>query len=433
MPPKRKPVNLGVVGSRIRLVTMKRLLTQSTSNGSPQTLWRELLRSVPARQQPTPFYLFSIVPIRHALAELDQHFAGLPIRHWLSFKTQPLRPLVQWWCEQGRDIEVVSEFEFLAARAEGFAPEHILLNGPAKHHWLPRHAVAGLNVNFDSVAEARALAPLAKKLDWRCGIRFLTREEFDPEKPEFATQFGLNPEEARAAIRLLRRAGVRLETVHFHLRTNVATPAIYERALREVAATCREAGFRPRHVDCGGGFPPANVRTRGDRAVNTQFDFGEMAAVHRRTLALFPDAQELWLENGRWMSARSGVLVISVLDSKQRGPARVLICDSGRTMNALISNWELHDVFTLPERHGPAALTAIHGPTCMAFDQLARTPLPSSLRAGDRIVWMEAGAYHLPWETRFSHGLSAVLWHDGESIREVRPRESFEAWWAQWR
>ena len=393
--------------------------------------WQPRLQLLIGKQQ-TPFYLFSIAPIQQALAELDRHFGHLPVRHWLSFKTQPLRPLVQWWRRQGRPVEVVSEFEFLAARAEGFAPERILVNGPAKHHWLPRHGVRGLNVNFDSLNEAQALTSLAKKLDWTCGVRFLTREEFDPEKPEFATQFGLTPDEAIRVIRKLKRAGVRLETAHFHLRTNVASPSIYERALREVAETCRAAGFAPRYIDCGGGFPPPIVETRGGRAVDKDFDLAGMARVYERALKLFHEARELWLENGRWISARSGVLVVKILDLKDRPKVRSLICDGGRTMNALISNWETHDLFTIPERRGPTVLTAVHGPTCMAFDQLVRRPLPRSLRAGDHLVWMDAGAYHLPWETRFSHGLAAVLWHDGQSIKTVRPRENFAGWWGQW-
>ena len=396
------------------------------------TFWRSLVRPL-LKRQPTPFYLFSIVPIRQALAELDHHFGHLPVRHWLSFKTQPLRPLVQWWRREGRGIEVVSEFEFLAACAEGFAPENILVNGPAKHRWLPRHALRGLKVNFDSPAEVRALTPLARKLGWTCGIRFLTREEFDPEKPEFATQFGLTPDEATAAIRHLQRARVRLETAHFHLRTNVTAPAIYERALREVAGICRAAGFAPRHVDCGGGLPPPHVQTRGGQPMDAQFDFAEMARVYQRALKLFPEAREIWLENGRWMSARSGVLVVGILDVKERGKTRCLICDSGRTMNALISNWESHELLTLPDRRGPSCLTTVHGPTCMVFDQLARRDLPRSLRAGDHLVWMEAGAYHLPWETRFSHGLAAVFWHDGESTHLVRAREEFAGWWSAWR
>jgi diaminopimelate decarboxylase len=391
-----------------------------------------LLRPLLSKQA-TPFYLFSVVPIQRALEELDGRFGHLPVRHWLSFKTQPLRPLVQWWRAQGRPVEVVSEFEFLAARAEGFAPERILINGPAKHHWLPRRAVRGLCVNFDSPAEARALAPLAGRLDWTCGVRFLTRQEFDPEKPEFATQFGLTPEEAVRVIGELRRAGVRLETAHFHLRTNVGAAAIYERALREVAETCRAAGFAPRHIDCGGGFPPPNVRTRGGQAVDRDFDLDAMAGVYERALKLFPQARELWLENGRWMSARSGVLVVRVLDLKERPKLRSLICDGGRTMNALISNWETHDVFTMPARRGPDVLTTVNGPTCMAFDQLARCPLPRGMRTGDHLVWLEAGAYHLPWETRFSHGLAAVFWHDGRRVRLVRRAETIREWWGQWR
>ncbi|MEI9864213.1 MAG: hypothetical protein WDN00_06605 [Limisphaerales bacterium] len=64
--------------------------------------------------------------------------------------------------EQGRPIEVVSEFELRAALAEGFVPENILVNGPAKHHWLPQFDLPGLSVNLDSRAELDALLPCAK-------------------------------------------------------------------------------------------------------------------------------------------------------------------------------------------------------------------------------------------------------------------------------
>src|SRR5207249_2105224 len=105
----------------------------------------------------------------------------------------------------------------------------------------------------------------------------------------------------------------------------------------------------------------------------------------------------------------------------------------GRTMNALVSNWESHQLLTLPGRPGPCVPTTVNGPTCMPFDQLARGPLPRGLRAGDYLLWLDAGAYHLPWETHFSHGRAAVFWHDGRRTRLVRPAEEFEAWWAHWR
>ena len=152
----------------------------------------------------------------------------------------------------------------------------------------------------------------------------------------------------------------------------------------------------------------------------------------RQALREFPQAGELWLENGRFISARAGVLVVSVLDAKVRQGIRHLICDSGRTLNALLSTWETHDLWTLPSRRGQTVRTIASGPTCMAFDQIFSGELARSVKPGDRLVWMDAGAYHLPWETRFSHGIIPVWWSEGGRLSKVRERETFQSWWLQW-
>ncbi len=397
----------------------------------PATLrfWRSLANKALQAGHPTPCYLFSVEPLKEALAELDTAFGHLPIRHWLSCKTQPLRPTLQWWQRLGRPIEVVSEFEFRAALHEGFPPDRILVNGPAKHRWLPSCAVPGLWVNFDSLNEIKALAPLAKKMKWRLGLRLRTSEEYDPETPEYPTQFGLAPEEIGGALRTLKRNHLPVEVLHFHLRTNVADAVPYRCALLELRALCTQHSLTPRFLDCGGGFPPEHVIGFGDKFVDENFRLRDMAELYAEVLKWFPSCAEIWLENGRWFSARSGALMVTVLDEKKGKTHRNLICDGGRTMNALVSNWEAHELLSLPERKGPKLMTTVNGPTCMAYDKLARRPLPKSIRVGDRLLWLEAGAYHLPWETRFSHGLATVLWHDGKSLVQVRGQEEFGAWW----
>ncbi|MDR3459454.1 MAG: hypothetical protein P4N60_18660 [Verrucomicrobiae bacterium] len=413
----------------------------------PETIefWKRLAREALSLSTPTPFYICSALPIAERIAELDAALVAagfaqkaknpkqkISFQHWLSCKTQPVAPLLRWWRSQDRPIEVVSEFELRAALAEGFAPENILINGPAKHRWLPRFEQRGLSVNFDSPAELAALLPLAKALDWRCGVRILTPEEFDPENPQFPTQFGFTPDEAVIALKKLLRAKVRIETVHFHLRTNIPSVAIYERTIGEVAAICRAAKFSPRHLDIGGGLPVRHVLSRSSKVYDGEFGLRSFARMLRQSAKLFPDLREVWLENGRFISASSGVLVVKILDVKERGGLRQLICDSGRTMNAMTSLWEQHELLPLAAQSGKPALTTVYGPTCMAFDQLARIPLPRSLRAGDHLLWLEAGAYHIPWEMRFSHGHAAVVWHDGNGLRHAREQQSFENWWGQW-
>lgn len=395
--------------------------------------WRRLAREAIAAGTPTPCYIFSAEPMAEALGELRTlEPVGVPVRHWLSCKTQPVAPLLRWWRKQGRPIEVVSEFEFLAARREGFGTAEILINGPAKHRWLPRVAAPGLRVNFDSPGELKSLLPLAKRLRWHVGLRLRTSLEHDPEHPEFPTQFGFEPAEAWAALRQARRAGLPFETLHFHLRTNVAKAAVYERALGEAHDFCRAAGWWPQFLDCGGGLPPRHTLDPAGRSFAADFSLAELRDGLRRQLPRFPGLRELWLENGRFLSARAGALVVTVLDVKQRASLRQLVCDGGRTMNALVSNWEEHELLALPARRGPMALTAVHGPTCMAFDQLTRRPLPRSLRAGDRLVWLEAGAYHTQWETAFSHGRAAVWWHEQKRLTRAREAESFARWWGGW-
>ena len=102
-----------------------------------------------------------------------------------------------------------------------------------------------------------ALLPIARQLDWRCGVRLNTPSEFDPENPKFPTQFGFAPSEAVAAMKKIQRARARLETVSFHLRTNVASAGIYQQAIAEVAGICHLAKFAPRFLDLGVARPCA--------------------------------------------------------------------------------------------------------------------------------------------------------------------------------
>lgn len=415
---------------------------------APETVvcWQRLVREALSLSSPTPFYIFSARPVAERIAEVEAALsaagfksetknprAPVGFRQWLSLKTQPVAPLLRWWREQHRPVEVVSEFELRAALAEGFTPENILVNGPAKHHWLAQFNLPGLAVNFDSPAEVATLLSAAKKLNWCCGVRLNTSEEFDPENPLFPTQFGFTPDETVVALKKLLRAKARVETVHFHLRSNLASAHIYQRAMAEVADVCRAAKFSPLYVDIGGGIPVRHVLSRGGKIFDGEFGLGSLAKMLRQAAKLFPGLREIWLENGRFVSASSGVLVIKILDVKERRGLRQLICDGGRTLNALTSLWEQHRILAEPGRSGREVLTAVHGPTCMAFDQLTRLPLPRSLRAGDHLIWFEAGAYHIPWEMRFSHGHAAVWWHDESGLRLVRERQSFENFWGQWK
>ena len=329
---------------------------------------------------------------------------------------------------------MTSEFELYAVLQEGFAPSSILVNGVAKHHWLPRRAPDGLHVHFDSLMEVEQLLPKAIDRNWHVGLRVHVTEERDQDDPSFGGQFGLVHDEVARAALAMARASCVVESIHFHLGTNLTDTGAYERALRDVSRTCADAGIQPWYVDFGGGLPVPGEWNGSDRRARKQLDLHAVRQAFETVRAEMPRTKEIWLENGRFVTARSAVLVTTVRDVKERPESRYIICDGGRVNQALVSDWETHDLLCVPERLGPSCLTTVCGPNCMAYDRLDRVALPRTVSVGDCIVWMNAGAYHIPWETRFSHGLAAVVWCDAENrLSVVRQLEDCVAWWRNWR
>ena len=199
----------------------------------------------------------------------------------------------------------------------------------------------------------------------------------------------------------------------------------YETALRYVAKVCCAAQLEPSYVDVGGGLPVP----RADAA----FDLGRFVAILAETAVILPTVREVWLENGRFMTARAGALAVRVLDRKQRGDRTYLIFDGGRINHARMAALRQHDILLDPPRDGPTCWTTVCGPTSAGVDRLGTWQLPAALQPGDVIVWLNAGAYHIPLETRFSVGVAPVVWF-GErgDASVVRRRETAREWWGMW-
>ena len=71
--------------------------------------------------------------------------------------------------------------------------------------------------------------------------------------------------------------------------------------------------------------------------------------------------------------------------------------------------------------------------THMHVIRLPRTLGRAGVQPGDLILWMNAGVYHIPWDTRFSFGLAPVVWFDtADHPMVARHHETPEQWWAAW-
>ena len=380
----------------------------------------------------TPFFLIWSVPFLENQKRLQEcvNSAG-KVRQWYSFKTQPVLELAAFAGSLGMGMEVVSKRELAAALHLKFPPENILVNGVAKHNWLSRE-IPLLNVIFDSLHELEELASAAATLNWRCGLRVAVSQQINVDIPEQPPQFGIGVSDLGYARDILARANVPVRILHFHLHSNVPSARIYDEAILELRDAAIAFGMSPDIIDIGGGLPDWTLDTVTTEEADIHLkEYGE---VLRRCGAYFKDLSEVWLENGRHLLGPSAVLVVTVQDVKIVDGVRVLICDGGRTNQALPSVWENHSVSILgSEDSSGVAETLVCGPTCMGYDSLYRGPLLSPTKIGDRLIYFNAGAYHIPWENRFSHGLCKVLWTtDGTTFTTLRPSETSDDWLSDW-
>lgn len=384
----------------------------------------------------TPCYIVDELRIRRSLTDLHALETSVPLKHWLSLKTQPVERLVQAAIELGLGIDVVSDYELHGAVSAGVPGNRILVNGIGKHTWLPKYRIHDLSVHFDSVAEVLSLKENAKALNWRVGLRCAI-PSFDGGSLDAGDsgwdQFGMTEKEVKLAAVLLANAGVKVQGLHFHVHTNVGSVEIYRHAFDYVAGVSHRTMLQPEYVDIGGGLPVTGECTLQGCSAASTFNMQDFRDFLASVASVIPSVKELWLENGRFLTGPSGALVMSVIERKERNGDAYVICDGGRVTHARMASIEKHEILLIPPRGGPLTKTAICGPTCSPVDTLGCWMLSKSVQPGDQIVWLNAGAYHIPLETRFSHGLAPVVWfnqrHESEIIRR---RELPSEWWGQW-
>jgi diaminopimelate decarboxylase/aspartate kinase len=158
--------------------------------------------------------------------------------------------------------------------------------------------------------------------------------------------------------------------------------------LAEFVVDLRADGHHISHVDLGGGLGvPDHLG-----AIGVDLDALERGV--RGLKARFPQMQ-FWMEPGRFLVARAGVLIAQVTQLKGKGEVRYVGIATG--MNSLIRPalyGAHHEVFNLTRLGAPATLMAtVVGPICESADRLATDRWLPPTEEGDVLLLATCGAY----------------------------------------
>src|SRR4051812_38423556 len=333
----------------------------------------------------------------------------------------------------GADVASLGELEL--ARRAGIGGEKLVVHGNNKSdEELRASAEAGALVVVDALDEVERAASAGVR---RALVRVTPGIEADTHEAirtaHHGSKFGLPPDDAVAAVRALRDAGVSVDGLHTHIGSQLVhlrAAAMTVEWLSLFALRCgAELGWTPELVDLGGGLGVAHVEAERPPSIR-EFVSEIVGEVQRWWTLQGLEPPRLALEPGRSLVGRAGVTLYRVGSVKRASEATTYVAvDGGISDNPRPALYQAQYAALLANRAGEEAAGpfAVAGKHCESGDVLIhRVALPEP-HVGDLLAVPATGAYTLAMASNYNASLrpAAVLVRDGEA-RLIRRRETVD-------
>jgi diaminopimelate decarboxylase len=387
-----------------------------------------------AEKYGTPLYVYSARHILERLAMFERAFSVAPHLVCYAVKANSSLALLRMLARRGAGFDVVSGGELERVLAvDRNAAARVVFSGIGKTAAEMDLAlrVGILEFNVESEGELELLSERSARLRKKARIALRVNPDvFAETHPYISTgmrehKFGIDIRRARA---VYRKAGKYLApsgvSVHIGSQIRSADPfgAAAERVVRLIAELRRD-GHAIEFMDAGGGL---GIEYHADRA----FDAEER--VRQYACALTAAAEKvggltLLLEPGRFLVAQAGALVARVLYVKKNGSKTFIITDAA--MNDLIRPalyQAYHEIVPVARPRSSRKMVAdIVGPVCETGDFFARDREMASVKPGDWVAVLDAGAYGMSLASNYnSRPRGAEVLVEGTRARVIRRRES---------
>lgn len=395
-------------------------------------------------QYGSPLFILSEKTLRDTARRLRQAFESRwpKVRHGWSYKTNYNNAVCSIMHQEGSWAEVVSDFEYLKARALGVPGSRIIFNGPWKPNYILKQAVQeGALIHLDHMDELLALEKIASNLGKQVSIGI--RLNFATGYSEAWSRFGFNIESGAAleAVRsICSSPWLNLIGLHSHIGTFVLDTRAYAVQARIMAGFMDqvelEHGCNIEYLDIGGGFASRNSLQGAylppDSVVPSFDDYAEAIvaalkeATHERTAAGKP-LPILILETGRAMVDDAETLVTTVVGNKRLPDGRrATVLDAG--LNLLFTAlWYNHEVRPLRPLDGIPEETVLYGPLCMNIDVIRISVMLPALRVGEALAIRPAGAYNnTQWMQFIQYRPAVVMVTQQGKVELVRMAEKLQ-------
>ncbi len=383
----------------------------------------------------TPFYLYSTATLLRHFRLFDEALDGTEHLVCYAMKAASNQAILKTLAQAGAGMDVVSEGEYLRAKAAGVPGDRIVFSGVGKTEREIRVALEGgvRQFNVESEPEMDVLNRVALELGETAPITIRVNPDVDARThAKIATgksenKFGIPIARARSIYaQAAKLPGLEVVGIDVHIGSQLTDLAPFELAYTKVAELTqqlRDDGHTIKRLDLGGGLGIPYARSNEAPPLPT--DYG---ALIKRTVGHLDC--EIEIEPGRLIAGNAGIMVTKVVYLKSGEGRDFLILDGA--MNDLIrpAMYEAyHDIEPVLEPEAGVEQTPydIVGPVCETGDTFARQRAMPPVAAGDLIAFRSAGAYGAVMSSEYNTRplIPEVLVH-GDQFAVIRPRPTFD-------
>lgn len=352
---------------------------------------------------PHPTYFYNLHSVQSRIEALKSALGKLKYSIHYAIKANAHPHILQLVRQMQCGVDTVSLGEMVHALEHGFKPKDIILSGVGKSKKeLTQSILLGIKqINVESLSELKRLGEIAKMYDKVCkfGIRLNPDIQADTH-PYISTgfrenKFGIPEKQLLQVVELVREYSPWLVwnglSVHIGSQIRDVEPLLQSaKALMRVRHNLTFYEQDIRSLDIGGGV---GIDYKSEDETE---ELNMLKAYGQGLQEIFSDFDgEILLEPGRFIVARSGVLVTQVEYIKNNGFKNFIVVDSG--MNHILRP-SLYQAYhrILPLLDEPSAKKSIFdivGPICESSDVLGYERYLSEPQEGDWLAVMDAGAY----------------------------------------
>lgn len=379
----------------------------------------------------SPLYIYDFDDIKQRFLRLKEAFKARKSQLCYALKANSNLSLLKMLVNLDSGFDCVSINEVKRALRAGAKPYKIIFSGVAKTKEELKEAL-NLNIlyiNLESKAEMLCLEEVAKELNLKARISIRVNPNVDAKThPYISTglhenKFGVEINEAKSMYIYAKKSEF-LEPVgvHFHIGSQLLDIKPIAEAATIVATLVKELkalDIELKFFDVGGGL---GIDYENDEEPNLYaYAQSILAALSGLDLTIL-------LEPGRFLVARAGTLLCSVLYEKQTQYKRFVIVDAA--MNDLLrpSLYNAYHKIELPySKNLEPSKCDVVGGICESGDFFAKDRMLPKTKEGEIMLIKDSGAYGFSMSSNYnSRDKICELALENSKVRMIRKRQSFE-------